>query len=245
MYSKAELIKMKREDLKTICRSLSLSVRGIKDDLIDKILNAQMDEDNDDPIVEETEPIIAETEFIIEEPEPNGYTNKQLRLVLKEMHLKVRGSKEELLKRLKENNINKIKIDEIIFLNEDQISQVCTSPVSVQQNESNESKISEANSTISEDNFSHFDGMTVKSLIQEMKSRGLGGYSGKNKADLITKLKHYETEMEKINIEKQNMIDYGNCDECKHISLFVTPKAKFKCHDCEIKLCEQCELAHK
>ena len=44
------------------------------------------------------------------------------------------------------------------------------------------------NNSAQKDNANTFESLSVRQLIAEMKKRGLGGYTGKRKADLIKKL---------------------------------------------------------
>ena len=88
--------------------------------------------------------------------------------------------------------------------------------------------------------------LSVKALILQMKQRGLAGYSGKKKEDLITKIVNYDMEKNRILREKELMKDdFGNCEECEEADRFFIMKAKYICHDCQINMCEQCEMAHK
>ena len=53
-------------------------------------------------------------------------------------------------------------------------------------------------------------------------------------------------EQKRILREKELMKDdFGNCEECEEADIFLIMKAKYICHDCQINMCEQCEMAHK
>jgi hypothetical protein len=75
-----------------------------------------------------------------------------------------------------------------------------------------------------------------------MKERKLGGFSGKKKDDLIKKLLKHDEESARLAAEKIALDeDFGECEQCADLHVM---KANLSCNDCQLKICEPCEIAH-
>ena len=88
--------------------------------------------------------------------------------------------------------------------------------------------------------------MKKDELVKIMKERKLGGFSGKKKDDLIKKLLKHDEESARLAAEKIALDeDFGECEQCADLpNIKHVMKAKFSCNDCQLKICEPCEIAH-
>ena len=83
-------------------------------------------------------------------------------------------------------------------------------------------------------------------LVQLMKARKIGGFSGKKKEELARKLMRHDEEKARVASEKLALgEDFGQCEQCEDLpNIKHLMKAKFKCNDCNLKICGPCEIAH-
>ena len=88
--------------------------------------------------------------------------------------------------------------------------------------------------------------MKKNELVQIMKDRKLGGFSGKKKDEIIKKLLRHDEESARLANEKRALgEDFGECEQCEDLpNIKHVMKAKFSCNDCQLKICGPCEIAH-